>query len=83
MPFPCTQNFDVDLGVLPQGNYSVVFSAFGPFFSPTSTAFIVGAGAVPIPAVGEGGIVVLAILLALAAMRFNTAIRARNPLRKQ
>lgn len=76
-PFPCTQNVDVDLGVLPQGNYSVVFSAPGPFFSPTSTAFIVGAGAVPIPAVGGGGIVVLAILLALMAFMVDAKARRK------
>lgn len=74
-PFPCTQTFDVELGVLPQGNYSVLF--YVSSFLLASTAFTVGAGAVPIPAVGGGGIVALAILLVLMAFVIDAKERRK------
>lgn len=64
-PFPCTQTFDVELGVLPQGNYSVLF--YVSSFLLASTALTVGARAVPIPAIGPFGIALLAMTLALVA----------------
>lgn len=72
-PFPCTQTFDVDLGVLPAGNYIVLFYVQNVVLA--SAAFAVGA--VPIPAIGEGGIGALAIVLALVALLVGAKARRK------
>ena len=66
--FPCTRTFDVDLGVLPQGNYVVVFRVVGVALA--SAAFSVGA--VAIPMIGNLGLLFLALMIAYCAKRYGS-----------
>lgn len=74
-PFPCTQTFDVDLGVLPLGDYSVLFYVVGSALA--SARFTVGI--IPIPAVSESGIAVLVLTLALTAIALGRKGRRSSP----
>lgn len=64
---PCVVTFDVFLGLLPQGVYSVHFHDSG-FSSPplATTSFTVGA--VPVPAIGPAGIALLAMIVGFVAI---------------
>ena len=64
-PAPCTKVFDVDLGVLPAGGYTVRFITNVVL---ATANFTVSVAANPVPAISEWGVAILAILVAVIAM---------------
>jgi len=74
-PFPCTQTFDVDLGVLPEGGYSVLVYAAGVVLLTAANFTVVGPA--QIPALSQGGIAILAIVLALTGFVFDAKARRK------
>lgn len=67
-PAPCTKVFDVDLGVLPAGSYTVRFITNVVL---AAASFTVSVSSIPVPAIGEWGVAILAILVAVLAMLYG------------
>lgn len=67
-PFNCTQTFDIDLGVLPPGNYTVRFITNVVL---AAASFTVSISSIPVPTISEWGVAILAILVAAVAMLYG------------
>jgi len=76
-PAPCTKVFDVDLGVLPAGSYTVRFITNVVL---AAASFTVSVSSIPVPAIGEWGVAILAILVAVLAMLYGRWGGARRRL---